>query len=227
MRVLLADDHRLLVEGLSNLLTAHGFDVVGAPGNGLEALEMARKLHPDLILMDLRMSPCDGLTATRLIKAEAPEIHIVILTTSAEDQDLFEAIKSGACGYLLKSMGGDEFIEALRGLEQGYPPFSPGLAARVLSEFARQSRDPEKPPQVPPPAPEAEAADESGLTLRQSEILALVAQGLSYKEVAARVGLSPNTVKYHMNETIRRLHVNNRAQALAHAARAGLVKPCG
>jgi DNA-binding NarL/FixJ family response regulator len=229
MRVLLVDDHRLLVEGLSNLLAAHGFEVVGTPGNGLEAVAQARALQPDLILMDLRMAPCDGLTATRLIKAEMPGIQIVILTTSAEDQDLFEAIKCGACGYLLKSMAGNEFIEALHGLEQGYPPFSPGLAAKIMAEFVRQAGgETQMPAQHGDEAPRNEAPQigaDGGLTARQSEILALVAQGLSYKEVAARVGLSVNTVKYHMGETIQHLHLQNRAQALAYAVRSGLVKP--
>ena len=139
MRVLLVDDHRLMVEGLTNLLTAHGFELVGVAWHGLEALELARSLRPDLILMDIRMPRCDGLAATRLIKAAIPEQRIVMLTTSAEDEDLFEAIKSGACGYLLKSANGREFTEALQGLEQGIPPFSPVLAARILREFARQA----------------------------------------------------------------------------------------
>ena len=139
MRVLLADDHLLLVEGLTNLLVANGIDVVGTAADGRQAVMKALALNPDLILMDLRMPACDGLTATRLIKAQRPEIKVVILTTSAEDQDLFDAVKSGACGYLLKSMGGNAFIEALRGLEEGVPPFSAGLANRLLGEFVRLS----------------------------------------------------------------------------------------
>src|SRR5512136_3174019 len=111
--------------------------MVGAARDGLEALKLARTVHPDVILMDIRMPGCDGLCATRLIKAELPEIKIVMLTTSAEDEDLFEALKSGASGYLLKNMSSEAFIEALRALEQGVPPFSPGLAAKLLAEFAR------------------------------------------------------------------------------------------
>ncbi len=212
MRVLLADDNRLLLEGLTNLLAAHHIEVVGAASDGLEAVTLARALHPDLILMDLRMPRCDGLRATRLIKAELPETRIVMLTTSAEDQDLFESVKSGACGYLLKSVNGDDFIEALRGLDEGFPPFSPGLAAKILSEFARQAAGREK-----TDAPEAKS--EVGLTARQREVLALVAQGLSYKEVGAKLGLSARTVKYHIREIIQHLHLENRAQALAYAAR--------
>jgi DNA-binding NarL/FixJ family response regulator len=223
MRVLLADDHRLLVEGLTNLLTAHGLEVLGAASNGLEALELTRALHPDLVLMDLKMPQCDGLAATRLIKAEMPEMKIVILTTSAEDQDLFESIKSGACGYLLKSMGGEDFIEALRGMEDGFLPFSPGLAAKILAEFARQTgagKESLKPGE--PDAPGVESYVD--LTARQREVLALVAQGLSYKEVGTKLGLSARTVKYHMGELIQHLHLKNRAQALAYAAQINLGK---
>jgi len=211
MKVLLADDHTILIEGLTSLLSAHGFEVLGAAGDGEQALSLARALHPDVILMDLRMPRCDGLTATRLIKAELPEIKIVILTTSTEDQDLFESIKSGACGYLLKSVNSDEFIESLRGLDEGYPPFSPGLAAKLLDEFSRLSG---------PAAGEATQGESTpGLTARQSEVLALAAQGFSYKEIGSKLNLSPRTVKYHMQEIIQRLHLENRAQALAYAAR--------
>ena len=146
IRVFLADDHLLLVEGLTNLLVANGIDVVGTATDGHQAVLQAQALNPDLILMDLRMPVCDGLTATRLIKAQRPEIKVVILTTSAEDKDLFDAVKSGACGYLHKSIGGDAFIEALRGLDEGVPPFSPGLANKLLSEFVRLSdQTPERP----------------------------------------------------------------------------------
>jgi DNA-binding NarL/FixJ family response regulator len=215
MRVLLADDHRLLVEGLTNLLNAHGIEVLGAANDGIEAQSLARDLRPDLILMDLRMPNCDGLTATRLIKAELPEIKIVILTTSAEDQDLFEAIKSGACGYLLKSTGGEEFIEILHGLEEGFPPFSPGLAEKILAEFSRQST---------PPTGTADAGEVSPLTERQRDVLALVARGFSYKKTGDSLGLSARTIKYHMREIIETLHLENRAQALAYAARMGLAR---
>jgi two-component system NarL family response regulator len=170
MRVLLADDHRLLIEGLSNLLAAHGIVVLGIANDGMEAVAMAQQFSPDLILMDIRMPRCDGLSATRQIKARMPEMKIVMLTTSAEDQDLFEAVKSGACGYLLKSMSGDSFIEALRGLEQGVPPFSPGLASRLLSEFARLSG-----------TKEVTGTEKEDLTERQAQVLRLVASGLTYR----------------------------------------------
>jgi DNA-binding NarL/FixJ family response regulator len=225
MSVLLADDHRLLLEGLSNLLEAHNIQVAGLANDGLEAIKLARSLHPDVILMDIRMPRCDGLRATRVIKAEMPEIKIVILTTSTEDQDLFEAVKSGACGYLLKSMDAEELVEALDQVQQGIPPFSPGLAARLLSEFARLAPLPSAAPPVaraPSPPPATPPGPPGGLTARQREVLALVAEGLSYKEVGARLGLAPRTIKYHMSEIMAALHLEHRAQVLAYAGKIGM-----
>jgi DNA-binding NarL/FixJ family response regulator len=226
MNVLLADDHRLLLEGLNNLLTAHGICVVGMARDGLEAIALARALEPDVILMDIRMPRCDGLEATRRIKAEMPGAKIVILTTSTEDQELFEAVKSGAFGYLLKSMDADELVECLEQARQGVPPFSPGLATKLLGEFARLSASPAGGADAVrsgvPGAKPASPTDSTPLTPRQREVLTLVAQGLAYKEVGARLGLSPRTVKYHMAEIMELLHLEHRAQVLAYAGRMGL-----
>jgi DNA-binding NarL/FixJ family response regulator len=232
VRVLLADDHALLLEGLKNLLEAHGIEVAGAANNGQEAATQAKALRPDVILMDVRMPVCDGLAATRIIKADMPESKIVILTTSTEDQDLFEAVKSGACGYLLKSMDADGLVEALYDLEQDIPPFAPGLAAKLLAEFARAATSPasegpersDSPTSCSGQAPSHDPAGraqsgEEPLSQRQTEILALVAQGLSYKEVGARIHLSPRTVKYHMAEIMQKLHLQNRAQVLTYVGR--------
>jgi DNA-binding NarL/FixJ family response regulator len=222
MRVLLADDHSLLLEGLQNLLESKGIEVVGTASDGLKAVEAARALKPDVILMDVRMPNCDGIRATRLIKAEMPETKVVVLTTSTEEEDLFEAVKGGANGYLLKSMSGESLVEALRDVQDDIPPFAPGLAARLLSEFARVTEPRggeavhgvgQQPASTIPLEP---------LTQRQSEVLALVAQGLPYKEVGARVSLATSTVKYHMAEIMQKLHVQNRAQLLAVAARMNL-----
>jgi len=216
MRVLLVDDNRLMLEGLTNLLEAHGIHVAGTAGDGLQATRSAQTIKPDLILMDIRMPVCDGLEATRRIKARQPEIKIVMLTTSAEEGDLFESIKSGACGYLIKNMSSDAFIEALRGLEQGVPPFSPGLAAKLLVEFARLAgKEAEM-------GGKGDIENREGLTERQTEVLRLVASGLAYKEVAQRLGISERTVRFHMTEIMERLHLANRAQVLAYASKLDL-----
>ncbi len=221
MNVLLVDDHPLLIEGLANLLEAHNIQVAGVAREGSQALTLARSLKPDVILMDVAMQGCDGLTATRCIKAELPEAKIVMLTASAESQDLFEAVKSGAFGYLLKTIEAKDLVEALEGVEQGIPPFSPGLAVRLLDEFARLTARENPPPPLAGDAPPV-GAPPPGLTERQAQVLALVAQGRSYKEAGAMLGLSPRTVKYHMAEIMTRLHLANRTQVLAYAARIGL-----
>ena len=219
-RLLLADDHGLFLEGLNNLLRAGGYQVVGAAHDGLEALQLARALHPDVILMDVRMPGCDGLTATRLIQSEMPEIKIVMLTTSAQDEDLFEAIKSGASGYLLKNLEPNELFDYLAGLSRGEAPLSRELSARLLREFARQADalDEHAAEGLPGGPPAAE------LTPRQREILVLVADGLTYKQVGEALNLSENTVKYHMGEVLQRLHLKNREQVVAYARRTGLTR---
>ena len=221
MRVLVVDDHRLVSDAVSNLLAAHGIEVLGVASDGLEAIALMQELNPDVILMDIRMPHCDGLSATRQIKALRPEIKILMLTTSAEDQDLFESVKSGASGYLLKSISGNAFIEALRGLEQGTPPFSPGLASRLLSEFAKLSSMEEGLSGLAS-RPKDRGEQANGLTERQTEVLRLVAQGLTYREVGQRLSLSERTVRFHMTEIISRLHLQNRNQVLAYAGKLGL-----
>jgi two-component system NarL family response regulator len=216
MKILLVDDHPLFLEGLQNLLTARGIEVVGTASDGLEALEKARTLRPDVILMDVQMPHCDGLAATRLIKAEMPTVKIVMLTVSEEDEDLFEAIKSGASGYLLKSLDARGFFELLSGLTRGEAPLSPGLANRILGEFARQTGGTRVTPEV---------EGVQALTPRQIAVLTLVAQGLTYKEVGEALCLNERTVKYHMGQILERLHLENRAQVIAYAARMGLVRP--
>jgi DNA-binding NarL/FixJ family response regulator len=219
-RILLVDDHGLLLEGLQNLLQAGGYQVVGTAHDGLEGLHLARTLHPHLILMDVRMPNCDGLTATRLIQAEMPEIKIVMLTTSTEDSDLFEAIKSGASGYLLKNLEPNQLFDYLAGLERGEAPLSREFSARVLREFAHQAATLDERASSSHPAgpPGVE------LTSRQREILCLVAAGQSYKEVGAALSISEHTVKYHMREILDRLHLRNRGEVVAYALRSGLVR---
>ena len=214
VRILLVDDHALFLKSLQVLLTAKGYAVVGTAVDGVQALEQARRLQPDLILMDIDMPNCDGLAATRLIKAEMPRVKIVMLTISARDEHLFEAVKSGASGYLLKSQSAERFLELIAQVEQGGAALPPELAARLLDEFARQARHAETPLEREP--------DE--LTARQMEVLTLVAQGLPYPQVGEVLHLSEPTVRYHMGQILERLHLENRAQVIAYAARHGLTR---
>jgi DNA-binding NarL/FixJ family response regulator len=212
MRVLLADDHALFRAGIASLLRAWDMETVGQASNGLEALERARALRPDLVLMDIGMSPCNGLEATRLIKAELPDTKIVIVTVSDDDDSLFEAIKSGAEGYLLKDMSEEELARTLTGIATGEPALSPGLAAKILDEFARLSRE-----------GAVREAESDGLTPREREVLELVATGATNREIAAALYISENTVGFHMRHILAKLHLKNRAQAVAYAIRSGLV----
>ena len=211
LRILLVDDHALFMEGLQKLLTAKGFTVVGQAKDGLEALEKARLYHPDLILMDLQMPRCNGLTATRLIKAEMPEIKIVILTISDHEVDLFRAIKNGASGYLLKNLRGEELVEQLIGLASGTAVLAPDLAHQVLAEFNQGEN------QIAATVGEDLLKPEAVLSPRQTEILTLVAAGKTYKEISAQLFISERTVKYEMAAIIKKLHFQTRQQAIAYA----------
>lgn len=223
MKVLLVDDHTLFLEGLRNLLVSEGIQVAGLAHDGREALVQARRLHPEVILMDIQMPRCDGVAATRLIKAEMPEIKIVMLTMSEDEHDLFDAVKSGASGYLLKRLEAEDLFTYLAELQAGHPPFSPGLAEKILNEFSRQANRMEG---------ELERREdddtgkrmggEAGLSARQVQILTLVAQGQTYQQVADTIGIAERTVKYHMAEILERLHLDNRAQVIAYAARLGM-----
>jgi DNA-binding NarL/FixJ family response regulator len=212
LRVLLVDDHQLFLHSLCVLLTTSGYEVVGTAADGMMALQQARALHPDLILMDIEMPRCDGLAATRLIKAELPETKIVVLTVSSSDEHLFEAIKSGAIGYLLKTESADRFLEMVGQVARGGAALPPELAARLLDEFARQARRAETPAAAPP----------EDLTPRQVEILTLVAQGSTYVQIGEALHLSEPTIRYHMAQIMDRLHLENRAQVIAYAARHGM-----
>ena len=219
LRILLVDDHSLFLEGLRNLLVSEGIQVVGLAKDGLEALAQARRLHPDVILMDIEMPRCDGVRATRLIKAELPECKIIILTISEDEQDLFEAVKSGASGYLLKRLDAVDFFTYLAELQEGHPPFSPGLAEKILKEFSHQSLKPETQTDHARP----NELQEIPLPPRQLQILTLVAQGQTYSQIAMTIGIAERTVKYHVAEILDRLHLQNRAQIIAYAAQSGLV----
>ncbi len=213
MKVLIADDHALFRDGVASLLKAWGLDVVGQAGDGFKALEATRALRPDLILMDIQMPLCSGLQATRLIKAEMPETRIVMVTVSDEEEDLFEAIKSGAEGYVLKNISGEEFSRVLSDIANGEAPLSKGLATKILAEFARMSRE-----------PVSKESHKDQLSDREREVLQEVAGGATNKEIAAHLFISESTVSYHMKSILAKLHVRNRAQAVAYALQTGLVR---
>ena len=221
MKVLLADDHALFLNSLSSLLTLHGIEVVGTARNGLEAVEKTLELHPDIVLMDVRMPECDGVAATRQIKARWPECKIVMLSTSDQEDDLLEAIRSGACGYLLKTLEVEPFLTYLAGVERGEAAISREVSGILLKAVARQE-DSVRVLQGNP-AQDAEQA-EVELTPRQLEILRLAAQGLTNKELAERFYLSEHTIKYHIGEILQRLHLKHRDQAVDYVLRKGLIK---
>ncbi len=210
VRVLLADDHPLFRDGVASLLAVRNYEVIGQAGDGVEAVQMADKLKPDLILMDIRMPSLNGLAATRLIKASHPEMRIVILTVSEEDADLFEAIKSGAAGYLPKSLDSNQFFALLENVMQGEVGLTASLAGKILKEFAR-------------PESSVEDKEQNELTPRESEVLELVAQGSTNVEIADQLNVSENTIKFHMRNILQKLHVRNRAEVVAYALRSGLV----
>ena len=215
LRLLIADDHPLFRDGLRSLLEARGMEVVAEARNGREAVEQARRWQPDVVLMDLSMPEMNGLAATRLLSAEQPDTKVVILTASEDDADLFEAIKSGAQGYLFKNLDSEAFFSLLEGVARGEPALTPGLARKLLGEFAR-------------PAPARAPSDSSpeALTEREQEVLELLVQGVtSNRELADRLVVSENTVKYHLRNILGKLHVQNRAQVVAYAVRHGLTDP--
>jgi DNA-binding NarL/FixJ family response regulator len=212
VKVLLVDDHPLFLDGLRNLLAAHGADVVGTARDGLEGAERVHELQPDIVLLDIGMPRMGGLAALRLIKAGFPAVKVVMLTMSATDEHLFEAIASGASGYVLKTQDTRDFWPLLQGVSRGEVALSPGLAGRILQEFRERSTGAVR-----------EQRRGASLSAREVQVLTLVAQGLTYKEAGAKLFLAERTIKYHMGEIVARLQVANRAQAIEYARRAGMV----
>lgn len=213
VRVLLADDHALFREGLAGIIGAQpDMQVVGEANDGLEAFVKAQELKPDLILMDVQMPGMDGIEAVRHIKQVLPETIIVMLTVRGDDEMLFEALKNGAQGYLLKEIRSQSLLEMLRGALRGEAALSPNLAGRVLSEFRRLSKG---------GVPEKE--DDSGLTEREQQVLLQASKGATDKEIAAALNISLNTVKTHIRNILAKLHVRTRREAAKVAKNKGLV----
>jgi len=213
IRVLLADDQTLMRQGLRIILsTEPDLDVVGEAKDGREAVALARRLRPDVILMDVRMPGIDGVEAAQQLRAEGGP-RIILLTTYDEDELVRGGMRAGAAGYLLKDQPAEEIVAAIRAVHQGQALFRTTGAARVLAELAETA-----PPSPPPPA-----GDEA-LTAREVEVLRLIAEGLANREIAARLVISEATVKTHVNNIFGKLGFDDRAQAVAYAFRSGLVK---
>lgn len=211
MKVLLVDDHTLFRAGLASLLKAWGLQVVGQAGSGEEAIVKTRELHPDLIFMDINMPGLNGLETTRAVKYEFPDIKVVVLTVSDDENDLFEAIKSGAEGYLLKNLREDQFAELVNRIGQGEPVMSPSLAKKLLREFARLKQE------------NHGDVVGAGLTEREQEVLEHVAKGATNKEIAAALYISENTANYHMKNILGKLHLRNRAEVVGWALGHGFI----
>ncbi len=210
IRVLLADDHRMLREGLRRSLTDEGFDVVGEADNGEEAVRLVAELAPDVVLMDVSMPEMDGVEATRRIRATDTESRVLMLTMHADKDVLADAIRAGASGYLVKDCSTEEVAEAIRMAASGDTDLSPLLAASMLDEVRRL--------EAPTPADE-----EHVITKREEEVLQRIADGCSTSEVAAQLYISQKTVKNHLASIYQKLDARDRTQAVLQAVRMGIV----
>ncbi len=218
IRVLIVDDHTLFRRGIAAVLSSQeNLDVVGEASDGLEAIEKADTLSPEVILMDLNMPNCSGLEAIQALQANKPHIHVLVLTVSEMEADLFAAIKYGARGYLLKKAEPEELVQAIFGIAQGNVMISPLMATKLLNEFRDLSSGLERKP--------IEDEDSKKLTPREGEVLQFVAQGSTNKEIADALFISENTVKTHLQNIMEKLHLANRSQAAAYAIKRGLVTP--
>lgn len=213
-RVVVADDQTVVREGIVMLLgLLPGVEVVGAAGDGEEAVRLVAELSPDVVLMDLRMPRCDGVEATRRIRSEYPGTQVVVLTTFADDESLFPALRAGARGYLTKDAGGDEIVRAVESVLSGDAGLSPSIQRRLLERLSH-----------PEPAPVAAEAPD-GLTARETEVLVLIAEGLTNQEIARKLHVSTATVKTHINNLFAKTGLKDRAQAVRYAYGKGLVRP--
>ncbi len=207
IRIVIADDHAIVRQGLKVFLSFDvELEVVGEAVNGKQAIELARTLHPDIILMDLVMPVMGGIEATTAIRRELPEIEIIALTSVLEDNTVVDAVRAGAIGYLLKDTQADDLTRAIKAAAAGQVQLSPQAAARLM----REVRAPESP---------------ETLTQRETDILKLIGKGLSNKEIAAELGIGEKTVRTHVSNVLAKLNVNSRTQAALHAVRIGLVDP--
>lgn len=225
VRVVVADDQTVVREGIVMLLgLLPGIEVVGSAADGLEALRLVAEHAPDVVLMDLRMPRCDGVEATRRIRAEYPATQVVVLTTFGDDDSMFPALQAGARGYLTKDAGGEEIVRAVQHVRSGEAGLSPQVQRRLLERLAESGAQASS---AGAPTPGAMAAHglPDGLTAREAEVLALVAEGLSNAEIARRLHVSTATVKTHINNLFAKTGVRDRAQAVRYAFRNGIAQP--
>jgi len=211
LRILVADDHRLFRQGLIGLMQTRRdlIDVVGEAATGREALCQAERLRPDVVLMDIQMPDGDGLSATAQLRQLLPATAVVILTASELEEHLYEAVRLGAAGYLLKSLDADELFDLLAGVARGEPAVTRAMAARMLRSVASHNAQPR--------------ADMPALTEREVDVLRLVAQGASNARVAEQLFITTNTVKAHLKNILEKLQLHNRTQAATYAVRNGLI----
>ena len=212
IKILLVDDQPLFREGLRTLLSVHSdFEVVGEAGNGEEALRLSRSLAPSVVLMDLQMPILDGVTATRRLHEELPDCRVIVLTTFDDDEMVFDGLRAGALGYLLKDAPSEKLAEAIRFAARGESFLQPSVAAKVVAEFARLTRKPNLANLVEP------------LSDREVEILRLIAGGASNREIAETLFLAEGTVKNHVTNILGKLGVRDRTQAALKARESGLI----
>lgn len=210
VRVMVVDDHPMWREGVARDLTEAGYEVVAAVGDGAQAVRVGTSLRPDVVVLDLQLPDLSGVEVITALVATGSPIHILVLSASGEHQDVLDAVKAGATGYLLKSAGREEFLGAVARTAEGDAVFTPGLAGLVLGEYRRLAATP---------------LSDSGaprLTDRETEILRLVAKGLSYKQIAERLVLSPRTVQNHVQNTLGKLQLHNRVELVRYALEQGL-----
>lgn len=217
IKVLLTDDHHLFREGLSRILQdAPGMELIATAASGEEAQKLAAAHQPDIILMDVNMPGIGGIEATRQLHDTHPEIKVLMLTVSEEDQDLFTAIRAGAKGYILKNSSSQELLDAIRRVDAGEAVVNPSMAAKLLDEFALLST-------TAPHLPSGASPESESLTEREQEVLKYVARGMSNKEIGEQLSISPHTVKAHLRSILDKLHLRGRVDAAAWAVRHGML----
>ncbi|GAA4185315.1 response regulator transcription factor [Streptosporangium oxazolinicum] len=209
MRVMVVDDHPMWRDGVARDLAEAGYEVVATVGEGRQAVRVAAAVRPELVVLDLQLPDLPGVEVARRLAASEPPPRVLVLSASGEQEDVLEAIKAGASGYLLKSASKEEFLDAVRRTAEGDAVFTPGLAGLVLGEYRRLAAR---------PAPEATPR----LTERETEVLRLVAKGLSYKQIAERLVLSHRTVQNHVQNTLNKLQLHNRVELVRYAIEQGL-----